>query len=278
MSLTLSFYHCTVLAQWLDHPESYQPNREVLATLLTSGVADLVAQAAAAASQGHQHHHAAMAAAFSRALCLINRFLVAAKSAVGLGALSEDRFLQRTDNVVAFSGPIKTKPTAPASAWAPRILLIQASPDRGHDYNAFMNCAFAAVKHQIVVDGCYLPMEPKDDSSAFLEQACDLTGGVFLAPSGRAQVQGALAEVLLSVFLSPLRCRRLLNLPALNKVDFRARCFATGQMVDLAFCCNQCLSIFSKKPQEQCPTCGALLADSNTHKRRRTDSAVGSST
>jgi transcription initiation factor TFIIH subunit 3 len=134
------------------------------------------------------------------------------------------------------------------SAWDPRILLIQASEDRSRDYNAFMNCAFAAAKHHVVLDGCFLLARGNKSSSAFLEQACNLMGGVFLAPSGAAQVEGTLTEVLFSVFLAPLQCRPCLNLPALNKVDFRARCFESAEIVDMAFVCNQCLSIFRNKP------------------------------
>ena len=269
------------MAEWLEHPDSYQPNRQVLEGQLAEGVADLVERAVARAetkNRGAVHlRQAAIAAAFSRALCMINRFLVAAKSNIGLSALSEDRFLHSDgEGIVALMGSSgggkKKKNSSAQSAWSPRIMIIQASEDRGPDYNAVMNCAFAAVKHQITVDGCFLTTG-KPASSAFLEQVCDLTGGVFLAPSGAAQVNGALTEVFLSVFLSPLHARNHLNLPALNKVDFRARCFETGNMIDMAFTCNQCLSVFSNKPKGRCPTCQATIADT---KRRRTIEGVGS--
>jgi hypothetical protein len=128
-----------VLAEWLEHPDSYQPNRHVLAANLASGVADLVARAAAQATKGTAFRQAAIGAAFSRALCLINRFLVAAKSTVGLSALSENRFLQRAaddDGVVALMGNKKKNQKSASSAWSPRILIVQASEDRGPDYNA----------------------------------------------------------------------------------------------------------------------------------------------
>ena len=87
--------------------------------------------------------------------------------------------------------------------------------------NAFMNCAFAAVKHSIVIDGCFIPSSMGKDpkNSSFLEQACDRAGGVYLAPSGMAQVGPALTEILYAIFLSPLGARTCLNLPAINKVD-----------------------------------------------------------
>lgn len=242
-----------------------------MAAQLVSGVADLVARAHARAEKKQSaFRDAAMAAAFSRALCLVNRFLVAAKSSVGLSALSEDRFLPRADHedavVVALKGNKRKNTNTTQSAWAPRIFMVQASNDRGPDYNAMMNCAFAAVKHQIMVDACYLRLGK--ESSPFLEQVCDLTGGLFLAPNDRTQGQGVLAQILLSVFLAPIQCRRQMKLPGLNQVDFRARCFESGAMVDRAFVCNQCLSVFSKKPTEQCPTCGAWIVDkTNAHNR-----------
>jgi transcription initiation factor TFIIH subunit 3 len=100
---------------------------------------------------------------------------------------------------------------------SPRVLIIQASPDRTSDYNALMNCAFAANKSEIVIDGCFVPSGTKDDratSSPYLQQLVDRTGGVYLSvPSGAAQVGGALSEVLVSVFLPPPSVRGGMNLP-----------------------------------------------------------------
>jgi len=60
-------------------------------------------------------------------------------------------------------------------------------------------------------------------------------------------------------FLAPRSARPLLNLPIVQKVDFRAQCFETGESVDIAYVCNQCLSIFKKLPLDQCPTCQAEI-------------------
>jgi transcription initiation factor TFIIH subunit 3 len=173
-----------------------------------------------------------------------------------------------TDTIVALQGPKVRNKANKAVGWSPRVLLLQVSEDRSRDYNAFMNCAFAAVQQNIVVDACYLPAsssstKSSSSTSPFLEQVCDLTGGIFLAPSGAAQVGGALTEVLLSVFLPPLSCRPVMHLPALNKVDFRAKCFETGAAVDQAFVCNQCLSIFQHLPKQTCPTCHAKIHGSD---------------
>lgn len=235
---------------------------------LIMGVAELVTRASRKKQPDAAGRQGAMAAAFSMALCIINRFLVAAGMGGGVSAFGNENVLDSTEaeGVVALmgnSGGNKSKKKKSLSSWSPRILLVQASKDRSRDYNAFMNCAFAAVKHQVVVDACYIA-EGGKSSSAFLEQVCDLTGGVFLAPTGGAQLGGALTEVMLSVFLAPLSCRGDMALPALNKVDFRARCFEeSAEIVDMAFVCNQCLSIFKNKQPKggHCPTCQAKILD-----------------
>ena len=278
------------LQNLFDYPETYTLDIRRMKSDVTSGIAELTSRAAAIAEDQStaSSRQAAITAAFSTCLCLINRFLVAAKARGAVSALQADHFLSRTEDegVLGFIDTEKTKKNAnkQVSTWSPRALLIQASDDRSRDYNAFMNCCFAAAKQSVVVDGCFLTAGGnKTSSSGFLEQAADLTGafdmycsilclsgiftsllrslagGVFLAPSGAAQVGGALTEILYSVFLPSIHCRNVLNLPALNKVDFRARCFETADVVDMAFVCNQCLSIFRNKPKNQCPTCQAII-------------------
>jgi transcription initiation factor TFIIH subunit 3 len=295
------------LAQWLNNSggttssESTStciPDTRFMKEDIITGVAELMLRASNKASfiTDPSARYGGMAAGFSMALCLINRFLVTAQAG-GVSALRTEHYLERVDDegVVALMGKSNSsrssdknnskKPSGQSpprvSTWDPRILLIQTSDDRARDYNAFMNCSFAAAKHHIVVDGCFLSSSSSGNSnkssthatsSAFLEQAVDITGGIFLAPYGAAQVGGTLTEVLLSVFLpSTYSCRSNLNLPALNKVDFRARCFETGTIVDMAYVCNQCLSIFRNKPTAiECPTCQATIID--TKKRSKKDS------
>ena len=223
---------------------------------------------------------AAIASALSLALCTINRFMVA--SHAGVSALANTSLLQRKDDegILAFMGGVSSgnsKQTSQSNSnkgmiLSPRALIIQASPDRTSDYNALMNCAFAANKSEIIIDGCFIPSGIKDDakSSPFLQQMVDQTNGIYLSvPSGAAQVGGALSEVLMSVFLPPPNIRGDMNLPKLNNVDFRARCFETGESIDVAQICNQCLSIFKTRPKESCLTCGALV-------RKKTASSSGS--
>lgn len=259
------------LAMWADDFDMYAPDLKRMREDLTKGASELVTRAASRLekNQDVRGRQAAMAAGFSKALCVINRMLVATRAG-GVTALHNEHYLNRDDDegIIALMGDTKKKQKKEHSVWSPRIMLVQASEDRSHDYNAFMNCTFAAAKQHIIVDGCFLSSGGTKSSSAFLEQACDLTGGVFLAPTGAAQVGGALTEVLLTVFLPPANTRNALNLPAVNKVDFRARCFQTLETVDLAYTCNQCLSIFSTKPKTQCPTCQTKIW-SETKKRRK---------
>lgn len=221
----------------------------------------------------------ALASGISLALCVVNRFMVAAHG--GVSALSSDSALTRGDDgggVLAMleatnagkgekgsgkrarkAAEEKEERRRVRGMLTPRVLVVQATDDRTGDYNALMNCSFACQKSDVAVDGCYIPsgLKGRPKTSPYLEQMCDRTGGVFLTPSGAAQVGGALTEVMTSVFLPPLAARRFLNLPSLTKVDFRARCFETGESVDIAHVCNQCLSIFKNRPRDFCPTCGA---------------------
>lgn len=224
------------------------------------------------ATQTGNKKGAAIASALSLALCTINRFMVA--SHAGVSALANTSLLQRKDDegILALMGGNNNGGTSSNQTsqsnnskgmiLSPRALIIQASPDRTSDYNALMNCAFAANKSEIIIDGCFIPSGMKTDasSSPFLQQMVDQTHGVYLeVPSGAAQVGGALSEVLMSVFLPPPSIRGEMNLPKLNNVDFRARCFETGESIDVAQICNQCLSIFKERPKDCCLTCGAVV-------------------
>lgn len=117
----------------------------------------------------------------------------------------------------------------------PRILVMQASPDSSHSYADMMNCIFAAQKASVPIDACLV-----DFSSGFLQQAADITGGIYL----RIPETTALLQYLLFVFLSDQNARKMLEMPAPKQVDYRAACFCHRQLVDVGFVCSVCLSIF----------------------------------
>ena len=268
----------------VDSRGSERMDRALMNDYVRLGVAELVNRAAERREKVEKRREAgdktasleegvAIASALSLGLCIINRFMVA--SHAGVSALSDaTTTYQRRDDegVLALMGDTTgSGSNAPEltqkGLLTPRTLIIQSSPDRTSDYNALMNCAFAAHKQNVVIDGCFIPSDRKEDptSSPYLEQIVhQISGstgnGIYLSvPKGPAQVNGALFEVLLSVFLPPIHLRKEMNLPKLNQVDFRARCFETGESIDIGKVCNQCLSIFKERPRERCWTCSAKV-------------------
>ena len=211
------------------------------------GVTDLVQRSSddIANSDGDVSTGSAMAAGLSLALCSINRFMIELGGSSGVlnrrvGA-DEAVFAMMDGKDIKRVAIERDRKRHQSGRLTPRVLILQASDDQMKDYNAFMNCTFAAIKSGITIDGCFIPsgLPNQGKTSIFLEQACDRTGGVYLAPAGAAQVGGALLEVMLSIFLAPIAARDRITLPSPNKVDFRARCFLTGENVDIANVCNQ---------------------------------------
>lgn len=240
-------------------------------------------------SCNHLSGGASMAAAVSLGLCLIHRLiqvqganndssgdsggvsleggnrhhsLLHRKQDDGILSLISNKMNKEGEGATKYAVEQRLAQRRARGMFSPRILIVQASEDCSLDYNAFMNCVFAAIKKDVVIDGCFLPSITKDcpKTSTFLEQACDRTGGVFSKPAGGAQIAGGLTEIFMTVFLPPLGIRKELNLPKVNKVDFRARCFETGVSLDMGMVCNLCLSIFAEEPRDgYCWTCGAKI-------------------
>lgn len=240
---------------------------------LRLGVAELIGRCAASMTDNNAaatSGQASIASGISMALCLLNRFMVASGSTVGVSALRDANKQNHVENTSQDEGILAVlnskkkdlnsfRSNKSGNFVSPRILVIQASEDKIMDYNAIMNCAFAATRANVIIDGCFVA-KGQTDTSPFLEQLCDRTDGIFIKPTGRTQVGGGLTQVLMTVFLPSNLLRKKLNLPAIDKVDFRARCFETGESVEIAYVCNQCLSIFKNQPKESCHTCGAIIA------------------
>ncbi len=229
---------------------------------------------------------AALAAATSLALCLINRFMIASGvGGAGNDMNDSDSLLHRKEDagilsMISSGGMAGSTNNANSKEQrraqrrargmlSPRIMILQASKDNTMDYNAFMNCVFCANKNDVVIDACFIASGTKDqpDTSTFLEQACDQTGGVYSTPKGRSQISGGLTSVFMTLFLPTLAVRHSLNMTKVSKVDFRARCFETGVSLDIGMVCNLCLSIFKEEPRDGfCHTCGAqaLISERDT--------------
>ncbi|XP_018608325.1 general transcription factor IIH subunit 3 isoform X2 [Scleropages formosus] len=116
-----------------------------------------------------------------------------------------------------------------------RILVIKAAEDCALQYMNFMNVIFAAQKNSIVIDACVLATD-----SGLLQQACDITGGLYL----KIPQKSALAQYLLWVFLPDANQRSQLVLPPPVHVDYRAACFCHRNLIEIGYVCSVCLSIF----------------------------------
>uniref|UniRef100_A0A8C9YD47 General transcription factor IIH subunit 3 n=1 Tax=Sander lucioperca TaxID=283035 RepID=A0A8C9YD47_SANLU len=113
--------------------------------------------------------------------------------------------------------------------------VIKAAEDCALQYMNFMNVIFAAQKQNILIDACVL-----DSESGLLQQACDITGGLYL----KIPQKVALAQYLLWVFLSDSEQRSQLVLPPPAHVDYRAACFCHRNLIEIGYVCSVCLSIF----------------------------------
>jgi transcription initiation factor TFIIH subunit 3 len=98
-----------------------------------------------------------------------------------------------------------------------------------------MNCIFAAQKHKIVIDSCVLWQD-----SGFLQQASDITGGIYI----KTPEPAGLLQFLIWTFLPDETSRDKLMLPSAVKVDYHASCFCHHRLVDVGHVCSVCLSIF----------------------------------
>ncbi|CAH8472748.1 unnamed protein product [Schistosoma turkestanicum] len=149
-----------------------------------------------------------------------------------------------------------------------RILIIKVSDDNSSQYLALMNSVFTAQKLHVPIDTCVLPLPQQSDNlsskrvlnslghSSLLQQAADLTGGIYLQIP---RVSGLL-QYLLSVFLPSSKLRTSLLLPDSRSsglsfgVDFRAACFCHKRLIDIGYVCSICLSVFCEF-NPICPTC-----------------------
>ncbi|XP_067395792.1 general transcription factor IIH subunit 3 isoform X2 [Emydura macquarii macquarii] len=116
-----------------------------------------------------------------------------------------------------------------------RILVIKAAEDSALQYMNFMNVIFAAQKQNILIDACVL-----DSDSGLLQQACDITGGIYL----KVPRMPSLLQYLLWVFLPDQEQRSQLILPPPIHVDYRAACFCHRNLIEIGYVCSVCLSIF----------------------------------
>lgn len=134
-------------------------------------------------------------------------------------------------------------------SFSSRILVIKGSEDHQSQYMNFMMVIFTAQKQNTIIDACIL-----DQESSLLQQACDITNGIYLKIP---QLSGLL-QYLLCVFLPDAKIRKKMTLPTNVKIDYRAACFCHRNLVDIGYVCSVCLSIYCSFTPI-CTTCHATF-------------------
>lgn len=192
---------------------------------------------------------ASISTALATALCLHNRARCIKKERSATG--------QGNGQFNSDSGP-----------WNGRTLMIVASEDVPEQYVPIMNCIFSAQRMGVSLDSCVL--SGKD--STYLQQAAYLTNGVCLRPNEfSSNDTSALVQILQTVFLTDRLSRDFLAMPTPEKVDFRASCMMTRQIIDVGYTCSVCLSTFATsvgKGAAMCPICSARFAITSKARRR----------
>jgi transcription initiation factor TFIIH subunit 3 len=127
----------------------------------------------------------------------------------------------------------------------PRVINMQLAKDQSPSYSPIMNCIFSAQKLNVQIDAVIFGRS----DSPFMQQACFLTGGVYLRPEDqRSHLQRMLTHSLPSN-----ASRVLLRNPPQRSIDFRASCFCHGKPLEFAFMCSVCLSLLCE-PVAVCDT------------------------
>jgi len=137
----------------------------------------------------------------------------------------------------------------PGQKLHPRLLVMTASGDSAAQYMNYMNIFFTAQKMAIPIDTCMIMQD-----SGLLQQGSDITGGTYLKVE---QLEGLL-QYLIWIFLPGPKLRKTLGAPPRVRVDYRAACFCHRNLVDVAFVCSVCLSIFCRF-NPVCTTCHSVF-------------------
>ncbi|PXF44815.1 RNA polymerase II transcription factor B subunit 4 [Gracilariopsis chorda] len=199
------------------------------------------------------NRHSCISSALATALCLLNRArrIQIERAAMGLGR--DKDVIDTFEQEMHFNG---------------RILTVLAGPDAPDQYVSMMNCIFSAQRLGVPIDSCMLA---KEKDSTYFQQAARLTNGVYVRPEGFSTSNpDTLMQYLQTVFIVDKQSRDFLAMPTPDKVDFRASCMQTREIIDNGYTCSICLSTFDisvGKGAAMCPVCSARFAITNPRKR-----------
>ncbi|XGW18048.1 hypothetical protein V3C99_002558 [Haemonchus contortus] len=139
--------------------------------------------------------------------------------------------------------------TASVSSSNGRVVIVTMTVDFGTEHGPLMNLFFSAAKHGICVDVVSL-VEP----SPLLQQAADITGGIFL----QAEKPSKLLSSMMMHLLGDPSSRSLFPQPILKEVDYRASCVCHHELVSSGWVCSVCLSVLCQFTPI-CKACGAIF-------------------
>ncbi|KAF8357238.1 gtf-2H3 [Pristionchus pacificus] len=142
-----------------------------------------------------------------------------------------------------------------------RIVIISLLPDFGSQHSLLMNLFFSAHKHDICIDVVSL-----GGSSALLQQAADITAGVF-------QVIHKIEDLprILMTRCLPVSIR---DSTSFTTVDYRAACVCHEKLVSNGWTCSVCLAVLCSF-MAICPSCGAVFKITVPRRKRKRPTEVG---
>lgn len=129
-----------------------------------------------------------------------------------------------------------------------RIIIILGSEDSPKQHKSIMNSIFASQKLNVTIDSCYLGKSDQD--SSYLQQASDLTKGIYL----KITDPNDLLYYLTSFYSIEQKYRKILNIPESNSYNFRVTCTCHQRFCKYGYICPKCMSFYCNS-FEVCPSC-----------------------
>ena len=133
----------------------------------------------------------------------------------------------------------------------PRMLILNITQDIPSTYSPVMNCIFSAQKLGAQVDAIIFSAK----ASPYLQQACFLTGGIYLHPDDQREH----LQLMMTHCLPSNAMRKVLRAPMQKSIDFRASCFCHGKPLHFAYMCTVCLSLFCDDTMDTCMICDTQI-------------------
>ncbi|MEN2497724.1 MAG: hypothetical protein MHMPM18_002082 [Marteilia pararefringens] len=130
--------------------------------------------------------------------------------------------------------------------------MIKASNDVKNQYLSFVNCTFSAQRLGIRIFGISHCLR-----STLLQQASEISGGTYYHSEDFGELRRLLFRLVLSDFNKNLLAGRLKERPP--HFDHRTACFCHQKLIDIAFACSVCFSVFCKR-LPSCIICGSKMS------------------